>query len=335
MGMLIRLGDRAGAAAVYDEFARRLGLAYDTAPSPQTAAVAKSLRSNREEKQVPLSRPDLAATNARIEELISNALGTTTSSPSDRGDHMVPPVIRPRRHFLSMRRRLGLVVLAIAALAVIGVTRNRGFNGVSANAATNGATRIAVFPFAYRGSEQFSYLSEGMVDLLSIAFDGAGDLRRVDPYGLLKAVNHEPAGVLDPTRARTIVGPFNAKLFVLGTILSADTLLLVSATLYDANHEREPLGTAHQKGPVASLPSMIDALATELLRDRLQSDPRPVSRQRVVAARTTGSLVALKEYLTGEQLSRTRVMTTRRELTNQQSQLTQHLAWHTLAWQSH
>lgn len=306
MEMLIRLGDRAGAAAAYHEFARRLGLAYDTEPSPKTSAIAESLRSNSGERQVPMSRREFADSDARFEDLISEALDAPTSSQSDRGGYNGPPIVRPPTHYLKMRRRLGLVVVAIAALAAIGVARIRGFNGAPVNAAdNNGPTRIAVFPFSYRGSDRFGYLSEGMVELLSIAFDGAGDLRRVDPYGLLRRVKREPAGTLDPARARAIVGAFNADLFVLGTIVSADTLLLVSATLYDANHEREPLGTARQRGPVASLPSMIDALATELLRDRLQSDTRAASRQSVVATRTTGSLVALKEYLTGEQLLRT------------------------------
>jgi DNA-binding SARP family transcriptional activator len=306
MEMLIRLGDRAGAVSVYDEFVRRLRLAYETEPSPKTSALAESLRSNGGEKLVPTSRREAAGADAGIANLISMALDGPTSSTPDRGGYAVPPNIRSLKHSLKMRRRLGLAVVATAVLVAIGVTRIRAFNGVPVNsgAGTKAPTRIAVFPFTYRGSDRSDYLSEGMVDLLSIAFDGAGDLRRVDPYALLRLLKREPAGTLDPERARAIVAAFNADLFVLGTIVSADTLLLVSATLYDANHGGEALGTAHQKGSVASLPSLIDALATELLRDHLQSDTRVASGQSVVATRTTGSLVALKEYLTGEQLLR-------------------------------
>src|SRR5437879_1683078 len=42
-------------------------------------------------------------------------------------------------------------------------------------------TRIAVLPFAVRGSGSFAYLAEGLVELLSRNLDGAEDLRSVDP----------------------------------------------------------------------------------------------------------------------------------------------------------
>ena len=44
MGMLARLGDRAGALRLYDEFARRLRAEYDAEPSPETLAAAAELR---------------------------------------------------------------------------------------------------------------------------------------------------------------------------------------------------------------------------------------------------------------------------------------------------
>lgn len=45
--MLDRLGDRAGALAVYDEFTRRLKKDLDADPSPETVKLAESLRAGR------------------------------------------------------------------------------------------------------------------------------------------------------------------------------------------------------------------------------------------------------------------------------------------------
>ena len=47
MIMLDRLGDRAGALQVYDEFAKRLRLQMDAVPSAETAALAEALRSGK------------------------------------------------------------------------------------------------------------------------------------------------------------------------------------------------------------------------------------------------------------------------------------------------
>jgi DNA-binding SARP family transcriptional activator len=304
MELLIRVGDRAGAAGVYDEFARRLGIEYDAEPSPKTSAIGDSLRSNGGKKGAPISRRESPGDVKRVEDLISKSLDSPASNLSGQNGRSLSGSVRRFTDSSQMRRRLGLVVAALVALA-IGVTGIRFFSAASENGRPNNVpTRIAVLPFNYRGSDRLGYLSEGMVDLLSTAFDGAGDLRRVDPYALLRLVKHEPPGTLDPKRARAIVAAFNADLFVLGTIVSADTLLFISATLYDAKREGQPLGTAQTKGSVASVPSLVDALTTDLLRDRLQSETPVASRQAVLATRTTGSLVALKEYLTGEQLLR-------------------------------
>lgn len=40
---------------------------------------------------------------------------------------------------------------------------------------------VAVFPFAYRGSEELSYLGEGVAALLSAEVDAAGDLISIEP----------------------------------------------------------------------------------------------------------------------------------------------------------
>jgi len=45
--MLDRLGDRAGAMSLYDEFTRRLRKELEIDPSPETVKLAESLRAGR------------------------------------------------------------------------------------------------------------------------------------------------------------------------------------------------------------------------------------------------------------------------------------------------
>jgi TolB-like protein len=96
------------------------------------------------------------------------------------------------------------------------------------------ATAVAVMPFTFRGDDRFAYLGDGMVDLLSKALDGAGELRAVDPYALLSYLDQRDARRLDPQRGRSLAAHFGAGLFVLGNIIEAGGQLRVDAALYDA-----------------------------------------------------------------------------------------------------
>jgi serine/threonine-protein kinase len=55
MQLLDRCGDRAQALQVYERLARRLESEYQTAPSPETAALARSLREVRRDDRAPAS----------------------------------------------------------------------------------------------------------------------------------------------------------------------------------------------------------------------------------------------------------------------------------------
>ncbi len=198
----------------------------------------------------------------------------------------------------------GVVVATVVALGLVQGFGARRFGNKAGEVTIDAPTRIAVFPFSFHGREQFGYLSEGMVDLLSVALDGAGDLRRVDPHSLLRALRRESAGEPDAEGARTLARQFSADLFVLGNVVEADAQLVISATLYDVVGRVEPIAVAQRRGPAAALPFMVDGLAADLLQDRLKSEAQVGLRQAGTATRTTASLVALKHYLTGEPLLR-------------------------------
>jgi serine/threonine-protein kinase len=158
------------------------------------------------------------------------------------------------------------------------------------------ATAVAVLPFTFRGDEDLSYLGEGMVDLLSRALDGAGELRAVDPWALLSLIEQSGGSRLDPQIARSVAEQFGAGLFVLGNVLETGGQLRIDAVLYDANGNQlsSVEATATDESGVLEL---VDDLARELVVAGGAGDVR-LTR---TAAATTSAVDALKAYLEGEQ----------------------------------
>ena len=163
-------------------------------------------------------------------------------------------------------------------------------------AAAISATRVAVLPFSVKGSDDIAYLGEGMVDLLSTALDGAGELRVVDPYALMKFLASERQAPYDPESGEAVAKRFGAGRFVLGSIVEAGGRVRVSASLYDADGRLEISAEeiAEDEGQVFGL---VNNMARQLLAAGMGGPDVRLAR---VAAATTDSLVALKDYLAGE-----------------------------------
>ena len=163
--------------------------------------------------------------------------------------------------------------------------------------ATTGALAVAVLPFEVRGSPEYVYLGEGMVDLLSANLDGAGALRAVDPRALLSFVARQGEGTADPEQGRAVAERFDARRFVLGNIVEAGGRLRISATLYDRSYGSVVIAQASVAGDAAQLFELVDGLTAALLAG---SYTGPRERLARTAAITTHSIPALKAYLVGE-----------------------------------
>jgi tetratricopeptide (TPR) repeat protein len=161
------------------------------------------------------------------------------------------------------------------------------------------STRLAVLPFAVRGSGSFSYLGEGMVDLLSRNLDGAGDSRTVDPGTILTAIaRSDGQGLMDAERGRAIALRVGAGMFVLGSVNAVGGRLRIQAALYEQAAERAAAQTqAAVEGDSAQLFALVDRLSAQLLA---KWGSGATSRLMETAAITTSSLVALKAFLDGE-----------------------------------
>jgi tetratricopeptide (TPR) repeat protein len=182
-----------------------------------------------------------------------------------------------------------IVVLILLVLSVLFKSDVLKQNNISAH-------RIAVLPFIVRGGEDLAYLQNGMVDLLSIMLDGAGGLKRVDPYALQSYVSREISGAIDPETGRVVAKHFEAGLYVIGSVHGVGDQVQLSASLYDVES-----GLKHnfetKRLDKTKIDKLVDDLATQLVSSR---DEVAANQFKSLASATTTSYAALKAYLEGE-----------------------------------
>jgi DNA-binding SARP family transcriptional activator/TolB-like protein len=186
---------------------------------------------------------------------------------------------------------IGLVLMDLMALTALWLTRRHPPHRPM------DPDLVAVFPFTVEGSPEMQYLGSGMVDLLTSSLDGAGRIRGVDPRVLLESMAKPDSPPRTPAQAREAAARFGARRAVLGNVVESGGRLHVRAALYDHERGDEPQALAAAEGKSSELFELVDRLTAELLAEG-QSDAR--DRLARVAATTTGSLDALKRYLTGE-----------------------------------
>jgi DNA-binding SARP family transcriptional activator/tetratricopeptide (TPR) repeat protein len=274
MALLDRMGERAAALSEYERFAERLSSDLELAPSSETVLLAVSLRAGRSNGGRDVKPPSLRPSVPVVE------------GPPPALAPPPPDTAQPRsRH----RGRVAALVVSVLGLTILGLRLVRPTPPVPSVS----PLAIAVLPFSYRGSPPFSYLSEGMVDLLSAKLEGTPGVRPVDSRALLTFAGSK--GVDDPRRGDLVARRFGAGLFVLGSVTEAGGRLEVSTTVYEAGARRRSSFEA-TAGSEAEVFDLADRLARQILVE-VQDRPRPLTR---VAGQTTTSLPAFKAYLEGE-----------------------------------
>ena len=308
------------ALSEYERIAALLRREYDLAPDPAVAAlaatIAERLAAAPRAASTPLGAPASPADvgPATTPPAPAPAAPPRAAEPAAEGEvagasASAEPVAReptgagPLRSLRgwTVRRRRAFAAAAVAVVAALAAAAVVAFRRPAAMPTSDAV--VAVLPFAVRGGEQFGYLQEGMVDLLSTNLDGAGSLRAVDPRALLGRValarGGEPAlasRALTPEEARDVARGFGAGLFVLGDVVGVGDRVRISASLYDARRGWQEAARGVVDGTPAELFALVDELTRQLLTGYPDQSPDHLTG---LAALTTSSLPALKAYLGG------------------------------------
>ncbi|HEY6909241.1 MAG TPA: protein kinase [Myxococcales bacterium] len=207
------------------------------------------------------------------------------------------PLRRPR---FAVRRRtlLAAGIAAVAAALLLAGLRGRKSRPVLPPSAPPSGT-VAILPFSSRDAPRFSYLSEGMVDLLARDFEG-GPLRAVDSASVLRALGGDSTSA-DLDKVRGASAQMGAKYFILGRVEDRAGDVVLEAVLHTS--EGQPVSQAVVEGKPAELLRLLRKLS-----DQLQLRPLPPAEFEARLARltrqTSRSPEALQAWLEGEGLLR-------------------------------
>ena len=271
--LLDRLGDRAEAVRVYEDFAARLKADLDLTPAPETRALVQAVRSREmvgpavDRLGIELWRQREAGNIRPV--AISESLGV-------RG-----PAGRPW-----VRRRIAALA---ASLGLAGVTAITLWPDPGALLDPN---LVAVAPFRVAGSGDLSYLREGMVDLLGATITGEGGPRTLDPAVVLHAWRQSTkpsAEDLAPEAATRVARSLGAGRLIRGAVVGDLHRLVITASLQSVPDGRVR-GSARAEGSADSLAFLVDQITAQLLAGEAGVRER-------VAGLT--SLPALRAYLEG------------------------------------
>jgi DNA-binding SARP family transcriptional activator/TolB-like protein len=304
MALFGRLGDRRSALRTYEEYAQRLWTEFEVAPSAETQALHQSIRIAGGEgpgaPQGEVTPPAAPAPAVAPPDLTAGAAGAAggadppgpdTARGSEPQSRSPSAGAAPKRRTVPYARMLLLVVAVALATATAALLLRP--HTASPPALANA---VAVFPFAYRGSGATAYLEDGIVWLLSTNLNGAGELRSVDPRALLSGVDRSRGAARDAERAGALAARFGASMFVMGHIVEAGGRLRITATLHHRGDGATPREVTVE-GDSGDLLQLVDQLTVRLLADHHHTPPDRLAR---LAALTTHSLTALRDYLDGE-----------------------------------
>jgi len=157
--------------------------------------------------------------------------------------------------------------------------------------------RIVVAPFRVHDADaSLSYLSEGLVDLLSTRLADDENARGVDAGAVLRAWHR--AGITRASDASRdtmmkLAARFGAERLIIGSVVGGSERAVLSASVVHVP-TGVVSGEAVVEGPIDSLVTLADQLAGKLLLSQAGSEFR-------LAGQITHSLPALRSYLSGMQ----------------------------------
>jgi DNA-binding SARP family transcriptional activator/TolB-like protein len=274
MQALVALGDRASALEHARAYETLINRQLDAAPDPAVTELVERLRARSSSPAViPPEAPEPAAPVPSVA-TAPNVSTTLTAKV----------------------RRLRAIIALLVAVDVIAIGGVWYARRPIAHPPMS-PDLLVVLPFKVVGSPEVQYLDTGLVDLLTTNLEGAGRIRSVDTRALLGWLGQHGAEVQSPPEAERVAARFGAGLYLLGTVVEGGGRIHLRASLYDRSRDDGPVASAAVQGEASDVFTIVDRLTGQLLAKGTQG---PVERLSRVAATTTGSIEALKQYLAGE-----------------------------------
>ena len=200
-------------------------------------------------------------------------------------------------------------VAAVVAVTALGVeaVRSVARSAAEASAAATppvalpvALPTLAVLPFTVRGDDELAHLREGMVDLLTPAFDATGLVRGIDPNAVIGAAQQRDAAAIDSASSGRLARDLGAARYVVGSVVQTGDRITLRATLYRADGQ----DAARARVEVESVDGILQG-GESLVRQLMTAELRePGDTDGAIAATSTSSIVALRAFLDGERALR-------------------------------
>ena len=250
-----RLHDELGVTpdAEFQALCRRLRAQGSAAQGRQPAGDATALVDGAAPFPSAPARPAHIATASRV-------IDAPTATP------------HPSRRMGARWRWAAAAILPLTAVVVIGLAlRPRSAPATASQhlpGARGSAQRLVVAPFRVAAADpSLRYLSEGMVELLAARLGDDSAARAVDPGAVLAA--WRDAGMLGAAEVRRddairLARQLGGQLVVTGSVVGGTTHLVLSASVA-STATGETVFTERVDGPIDSITTLVDQLATQLL----------------------------------------------------------------------
>jgi len=207
--------------------------------------------------------------------------------------------VRPRRQNKKTPKKsavtAGILLITMMSILFVIFKFPTIFKSTSKQITTD-SNLIAVLPFNIKGGKDIAFLKEGVMDLLSMKFDGAGELQRVDPFAIQSYLTAKSIENIDVQKGRIVAENFHAGKYVMGNVYEVGGNIQMTARLY--NNQMALLQAAETKSSnTADLFSLVDEIGRKLLLTQLNNTENSLQRLESIS---TSSSTALKFYLEGE-----------------------------------